>query len=224
MLFQDVQELKSLLEIAVDDDTQNKQLNFLNEYASGLIEEVLNRDFTRRARTQYYDGTGTRKLLLRSRPVYTTPTIEAFEDDSGFFGTASGAFDSTLTALTYNSDFGLQVDQDDGTSRSGILVRFSSVWSKPSYRQKGYLTPFQGHSHGNVKIVYTAGWTVDTLPAPFRLCAGVLVSRLRHLLPIGLWLTSESYEERSVSYWMPQRDMFRGLINEMLGSFRNWRW
>lgn len=223
MLFQDLRELKSLLEIDSDDSSEDKFIMFLNEYVAGLFTETLNHDFDFKARTRYYDGTGTSKLILKHRPVFTTPTIQTWVDDSGFFGEASGAFASS-TLLTYGTDYFLQVDQDDGTSRSAILVRNRATWNKPSYRQAGYLTSYLGPSNGNVKVTYTAGYTLDTLPSPFRLCAAVVVARLRHLLPMGFFLTSESYEERAVSYWLNDRSMLRGIINEMIGTYRNWKW
>lgn len=222
MLLTDIREAKAILEVPAGDTSEDRKILFLIEWASAWILELLNRPgIEKKERTEYYAGSGTDRLLLRSRPVFTTPTIQLFFDDAGYFGSEADAF-AANTAMTYGSDFALVIDQDDGTSRSGILVRINQIWEKPSRRQRGLLSPFVANAYGNIKVVYTAGYTPDTLPAPLRAACNILVAKLRNLLPLGSFLTSESYEERAVGYFIPQKRLLLAEVWPMLHSLRNY--
>lgn len=221
MIFTDLNELKGVLEINPANHREDLKLNFFAEWVTGIIEEFLNRKISKKSRTEYYDGTNTVKLLLRCRPVFTTPAIEVFYDEGGYYGSVSGSF-STTTQLTYGDNFYLKIDQDDGSSRSGILYRRNNVWPKFIGRQKGYLSPFITEAPGTIKVTYTAGYTLDTLPANFRAATTLLVARLRHLLPLGIELSHESYEERVVGYINQHKNYLFGLIKPLLLPYRNW--
>lgn len=221
----DIRELKSELEIDPSDTSEDKKLMFLIEQASKWIEEYLGRanGLFYRSRTEYYGGTNTQKLLLKARPVYIDPTIQVFVDWNGFFGSTSGAF-AANTELTYGEDFCLQIDQVDGvSSRSGILLRMRNVWERPNQRQGGYLSPFVGQNYGSIKVVYSAGYTIDELPANFRLACNLLVAKLRQVLPLGQELNSESYEDRSVGYLQPYKNSLMTLAAPLISTYRNWK-
>jgi len=223
MLFTDLREMKSVLEIDPCNTEEDKKLSFLNEWVSAWLEEWLGRPgMTYKARTEYYAGTGTQVLCLNSRPVYTTPTIQVFVDPSGYYGQPDGAFDST-TELTYGTDFCLKAERDDGLGYGGLLVRINDYWTRPTVRSAGLLSPYIGPAFGNVKVVYTAGYTVDTFPAQLRMAANILVARLRYLLPLGMELTSESYEERAIAIAAERKDYLMGLVKPMLFNSRNWK-
>lgn len=224
MLYTDLRELKTALDINPNHTAEDKKLNFFLEQASEWIGEYLGRPgFDYQSRTEYYNGTGTQQLLLRSRPVYTTPTIQVYYDSSGFYGSTSGSFNSN-NAFTYGVDFCLKIDQADGTSRSGILVRINNLWPKPSARQVGLLSPFISTGFGTIKVVYTAGYTVDTLPASFRLACNLLISKMRYVFPLGVELSAESYEDRSiaVSALGQQKNYLMSLLKPFLNNYRNW--
>lgn len=223
MQLTDLRELKEVLEIDPLNTTEDTKLLFFIEQATSWIKELLNRHgLEYKSRTEYYRGTGTQKLLLKSRPVFTTPTIQVFVDEQGYFGAASGAFGST-TAWTYGVDFTIQPDQEDGTSRSGILYAINRYWPKPSARQRGLLTPFLSPDLGSIKIIYTAGWTTDNMPAIVRQACNLLVSKMRYIFPLGMELSSESYEDRSISILGERKDYLLGGIKPMLiPYFRNW--
>lgn len=213
-----------MLEIGSTDVSQDLRLNFLIEQTSSLIEEFLDRPkLTRQSRTEYLDGSGTQKLLLTHRPVYVTPTIEVYVDESGHFGAPDDAF-AAASALTWGDDFFLALDREDNTkSRSGILVRMNAVWPKPPKRQRGWLSPFSGQGHGTIKVVYDGGLTVDDLPAMIRMAANIIIARLNHMFPIGMFTTSESYEERSISFQVLDKDKLLGdPVRGMLMAHRNW--
>lgn len=226
MLWSDLLEIKVLLGLDPGNTAQDSKLLILNTVVGEWLGEWLNRPgFDLKARTEYYDGTGTQNLLLRSRPVYTTPTVQVFADSNGNWGSTSGSFDTATTELVYGDDFALRLDPgEEGRSRSGILVRLNAYWDKPSVRQRGLLSPFIGQANGNVKVVYTAGYTVDSLPAQLRMAANLLVARLNYVWPLGVELGSESYEERSLSIITSQKSALFVLVKPMIWSFRNLRW
>ena len=225
MLFTDLRETKVLLEIDPEDTEEDILLGFLIEHASQWIEEILNRPgMEKKSRTEYYFGTGNQKLLLRSRPVFTTPTIAVSLDEGGNFGATSGAFTSADAALTYGTDFALVIDQDNGTSRSGILYRINNLWPKPSVRQRGLLSPFLGTGFGTIRVTYTAGYDVDNLPAGLRLAAGLLVQRLRYIMPLGQELTGDSFEERNISIVTSEKEKLLAIVKPLLLPYRNWKW
>lgn len=219
----DLRELKKILEIPDTDTSEDVKLNFLIEQASIWIEEYLNRPLFYRERTEFYRGTGRRKLLLRARPVYTTPPIRLFLDGGGAYGSTTDAFDPGTTEKIYGEDFALQIDQPDGTSRSGILLRLNGYWPTPGVRSQGMLSPYLGESLGTIKVIYTAGYTIDKLPAKLRLACNTLVARLRHFFPLGLELNSESYEERSISWAGERKDYLLALVKPLLHSYKNWK-
>ena len=226
MLWTDLIEIKTLLGLDPGNTAQDAKLLLLNTVASEWLGEWLNRPgFDLKSRIEYYDGTGTQKLLLRSRPVYTSPTIQVYADNQGFWGAASGSFDTSTTELTYGTDFALMLDPgEEGKSRSGILVRINGYWERPMVRQRGLLSPFVGEGFGNVKVVYTAGYVVDTLPATLRMAANLLVARLNHVWPLGVELGSESYEERSLSYVNSERSKLFALVKPLIWPYRNLKW
>ena len=225
MLYTDLNELKKVLDIDIRDTSEDIKLNFFVEYATSLISEVLNRpSLSYQERTEYYSGTGSQKLMLRYRPVYTTPTIQVYVDRTGYFGAASGAFTNSNDQLTYGQGFCLDIDQPDGTSRSAILYRINSYWTKPFVRQDGYLSPFLGNGRGNIKIIYTAGYTVNNLPPVIRAACNLIIARMRYFFPLGLDLVSESYEDRHIAIGNKYKDYFTGILKPLLWNFRNYRW
>lgn len=228
MLWTDLLELKAILEIHPLDKSEDKKLNFFNEWSSEWLEQVIGRDLTLKSRTQFYGGQGTQKILLRNRPVFPniglSDEIQVFLDESGNFGSTSGSFDPGTTELLYGDDFALDLDQDDGSSRSAILWRLGDLWPRPAVRQRGLLSPFLGPSIGNVKVVYTAGYTADTLPAQLRLACNLLVARLRYIFPLGMELGGEGYEERSINLVAERDDYILSMVKPMVLQYRNWTW
>lgn len=216
-------EAKALLDIDPNDASEDAKILILLEHASSIINEFLGTDSLElKSRTEYYSGSGTQKLKLKHRPVFTTPTIQMFIDSGGYWGSATDAFNATNTAKTYGTDFALKIDQADGTSRSGILIRLGDYWPKPQVRQVGYLSPFLGDGNGNVKVIYTAGWTIDTLPAPIRSACNLLTAKLLNVFPIGMELNSENYEERGLGIVVSEKLKLMSLVAQMLYPYKNW--
>lgn len=223
MLYEDLRELKSLFEIDPENTAEDKALLIYNQWMTSVVEEVCGRKFTYGLYTEYYKGTGSLKLVLKKRPVYVSPSPPlVYIDQGGFFGSASGAFTGQNTQLFYGSDFCMDIDQDDNTSRSGILYRIGDFWQKIPYRQEGYLFPFVGPDLGSYKIVYYGGFTVSQLPGAFRLACAELVAGIRYLFPTGLPTTAENYEDRAISLSPSQYDYLLSLARPRLSTYRNW--
>lgn len=218
-------EAKTFLEISTSDRVEDRKLNFLIEYASAWILEYLNRpDIEYKQRTEYYRGTGTKYLPLRCRPVSSPETIQIYIDSSAYYGATTGAF-GTASALTYGSDFCLQLDIEEAAkSRSGLLIRINNIWPRPSARQAGYLSPFITPDTGSIKVTYYGGYTVDTLPTNLKLAAQFLIAKLRYIFPLGLEMNSESYEDRFISFAGDKKDYILSLVKPLLISYRNWKW
>lgn len=222
MLLTDLNEIKKILEVDPLNSEEDVTLSFFIEQASEWILEYLDRrDIEKKSRTEYYSGTNTQSLRLKARPTFTTPTIQCFVDGDGNWGQTSGAF-AADSELTYGLDFVLKIDQDDGTSRSGLLIRTNDVWHRPFYRSAGLLSPFMGDANGNIKVVYTGGYTVDSLPAPIRAACNTLVGRMRYLFPLAMELSSESYEERHISLAANRKQYLMALVTPYLFSYRSW--
>lgn len=222
-LLSSLSELKKILSIDPANDAEDAALLFYLEYASAWIAELLNRPgLFLKLRTEVYSGTNTQRLLLRSRPVYTTPTIQVYYDSQAYYGAASGAWQGNNEQLNWGSDFTLQVDQEDGSSRSGILIRINNVWPKFWARQAGWLTPFVIPDIGSIKVIYLGGYTVDQLPATLRFACNQLAAKIRYLMPLGVMLSAESYEERNISIIGDRKDYLLAGVKDLILSYRNW--
>ncbi len=225
MRYGDLLETKKVLEIDPLDTQEDSKLLFFIEYASGIIEEILNRPgIEYKTRTEIYQGSGTQALLLRSRPVFTTPAITVLLDESANFGSSDGAFTAAISTLTYGVDYCLKIDQEDGSSRSGILYRIGNYWPKTPVRQRGYLSPFIGPDYGSIKVTYTGGYTPDSLPSPIRFACNLLVAKMRGLFPVGMEMSSEGFQDRSMTFAPSQRDYLMSLAKPHLLAYRNWSW
>lgn len=227
MNYSDLNELKAVLEVSPDNHAEDKKFGILIEWASRFIDDFrgVPGPPELKSRSEYYDGTGTQKLLLRQRPVFPVSPFEVVIDGSGYWGSASGSFTGdSATVLEYGRDFAVKIDQDDGSSRSGILLRINDYWPRPGARQAGLLSPFMVGGFGNIKVTYTAGFTIDSLPAGFRTACNLLVAAMRYVLPLGMPLTGESYEERNISLGAEKKDYLTGLIRPYLWTYRNWKW
>ena len=224
MLYSDLIAVKKLLDIPPNTTGEDAKLNLLLELASRWIEEILGRQSLElKSRTEYYQGTGTQRLNLNARPVWQSGITVTIDQSTGNFGFASGG-GFTADALTFGTDYTIQADQDDGSSRCGILVRIGDYWPKPYVRQRGLLSPFIGPDNGSVKVTYFGGYSVDNLPQVIRGACELLVAKLYYVFPLGMEIGSESYEERAISFGAPHKGYLLNMIKPMLIHYRNWKW
>lgn len=223
MLLTDLRELKKILEIDTNNTQEDAKLGFLIEHASKWIEELLDKgDLAAREWTQYLNGTNTQYLCLEHRPILASPTPRVWVDAEGNAGQRSGAF-ADSTELTYGTDFIIDTrESTDGTGISGMLIRIDDVWQPGFYRSRGMLSPYIGPSNGSIKVTYTAGYTVDNLPATYRMACNFIVTELRYVLPVGMKIGSDGYEGRSLGIINSQKDYLLGQIYPMIWGKRNW--
>lgn len=211
------------MDIDPGDKSEDKKLFILLDLASDWLGEAMGitGGIDKKERTEYYNGNGKALLNLKHRPVFTTPALQVSSSLSGFFGSPSGSFDSD-TLLTYGTDYCLKIDQDDGTSRCGTLIKIRGYWPTQGRRDVGLLSPYVAPGQGSVKIVYTAGWTIDTLPSMIRQACDLLVARLANIWPVGMELNSENYIDRSISAVVSEKSKLMALITPLVISRRNW--
>lgn len=242
-IFSDLREVKAILDIDPANTNEDKKLSLINEWAGDIIEEALNkRPITYKQRVEYPKTAGTRKLLLRARPVYPpnatgpdgNPTVLTVLVNAG--AQQPSDFNPATDTWTYGVDYTLDIDQEDGiSSRSGILIAlgggtgggttFGSYWPRDFVRQAGLLSSFMGEPRaGMVQVTYTAGFTVDNLPASFRVAGALLVARLAYIFPVGMELAGDAYEEKALSFVQERRGYLLSLVAPILWDFRNWYW
>jgi uncharacterized phiE125 gp8 family phage protein len=114
---------------------------------SGTINRYCGRVFLSAEYTEFYDGTGTRELILRKFPV---TSVTSLNDDVNRQWTDA-------TAKDVNSD----VILDGG---AGIL----SLWNNGGRFARG---------RQNVKIVYTAGYALAAIPYDVQMSCKLLASQ-----------------------------------------------
>lgn len=225
MLLNDIREVKPSIGIAADNSYSDKIINFYIEYASGLIEEFLGRgDLAKLSRVGFFAGNGKQEVTLPFRPLYPNAVATPFRlwhNRNGKFVDANYTDDDLLT---YGEDYSIKPDEPDGTSRSGILIRFNAVWELDIAYSSGLLSASLQGVPGSYKVEYTAGYTVDNLPPPIRAACLMLVAKIHHILPFGMEIGSESYEERSISFLAPQRGFLMSLVRPMIMTYQNRSW
>jgi hypothetical protein len=163
-----------------------------------MIKKWLGRDIERVVgRTEYLSGLNSPVVRLRETPVILTG-LSVYLDPYGYAGQGVNAFaDNTL--LTRGSDYILRVDQTDGvTSMCGLLERIGTVWPGTVRRDRGMLTGYFAEGVGNIKVVYTGGYS--SVPADIADAANKMVTRSMNVGKSGMIATSESFEDRSVSF------------------------
>lgn len=200
---------KTALKIATWDDEKDDFINLLIPQVSMFLENWIERRILQATYSEYRWGDGTINLTLNNYPVLTVGNV--YQDMNGFFGQAIDSNGNPIsfqnspstTQLVRGQDFDLKIDTSDGSGASlcGILQKMVSVWPKRYYRRGGMISPYLGDPQGNVFIqTYTAGYS--QIPADLQLAAELVIANLNRMFPT--MLTSESYEERAVSYWLPR--------------------
>lgn len=111
-------DLKSYL--GLSEETHDTLLTALIARASEAIERYCSREFAQLARTEYYDGRGVSRLVLRQRPIAASPAPVVHDDPAREFGDAS---------LIAADDIVLHADD-------GILELASGVFSDASLNVK----------------------------------------------------------------------------------------
>jgi hypothetical protein len=195
-------DLKAYLKLNPNDTSQDTLLTTLIGQVSTAIENYLGRLILQNTYTEFPRAGNHDALLLRNRPITTITSV--FLDYGGHYGDAIGAFPPS-TELIEGNDFALLRDQPDGSSLSGMLIYLNGVWPRPIVRSYGLLTPFYYDARGLIKVIYTGGYV--TVPPDIELATNMMIAGIWQMAPYGRWLTSESYEERSIGFAAPRSQL-----------------
>lgn len=230
--------LKVGLKVSLSDTSSDQLLQLCLDAAERAVRTFCKRPGLQSpaaAWTEYQDGSGTDRLVLRHYPVTALTSVN--EDVAGYYGTPAGAFAST-TGLTEGTDFVLdrKASSSSWLSDSGILFRLKS--SNP-YTLAGimpslpYGTLVSGppgprwlRSIGGIKIVYAAGYPAGAVPDDLANAVLQVAAYIKRVLPMGgLHLSSESLGGYSYSLAMTALNGLPelGSARQILSQFRDQR-
>lgn len=143
--------------------------------------------------TEYYDGSGRERQLLRRRPV--TAIARVAVDQNGYYGRPAAAFPAS-TDWVEGTDF-VSVSLDESEENPGVLLSLRSrVWA-----YEGGAWP---EGRGNILVQYTAGYT--TIPNDLRLLANLLVEATWNTHGTGLGGPLASMRLGDASYRLLMED------------------
>jgi hypothetical protein len=229
-MFGDLKTLKSQFGIQPGDTSEDTLIGLFMNQASAAIETWCDRQFSQALYTQYLLGNGLSEIDLLNRPIYPLGTtnfptpMAVYEDENGFWGSNSSSFDPTTTLLTYGTDYAMEIDQQDGSSRSGILYKINGFWTIPFTYRPGVISSFTGPGTGNIKVVYVGGYSA--VPPDIQLALFLQIAAVRNAKNYGHLLASESRGDGagSTSYSAQLRSKAGILtpeVTSLLAAYRN---
>jgi hypothetical protein len=202
--------------IAPGDTSRDLQIRSYLDGVSSLVKQQLNRDLESTVYIEYYSGNGSAFLMLNQYPV--TDVSRVCVDDAGYFGTAPVGFDASLD-LVEGVDFAL-VSGANGQGSNGFLRRIGTTWQSPPSRARGVLQDLPGIPSGNIKVEYTAGFTV--IPPAITMAVNAAVLKQIAMAAAGGAAASMSYEDASVSFLTPaDAAKLFGSIEATLANYRS---
>ncbi len=146
--------------------TTNKEDAFLDQLVpavDAVIKHSLRRDIEQQVYTEYYNGNGTRVLVLNEYPVLTSAAVSVWWDDLGYWGQAPGSFDPVASLLTQGMDYAVVLDLANSKA-APKLYRINGVWQCRYETKRGMLTSALKPGAGNIKVTYTAGYPPGGIP------------------------------------------------------------
>lgn len=187
--------------------------------------------------------------------AYATTTASKFvfglttwQDSGGAFGQGGSGIYPDTAQLFLGTDYVLQVDQPDGSSKSGLIKRMGAgtgagilSWPWPDVYGRGSLTAqrlpsWRALPWGNVKIQYAAGIgigatsppsAVNTMPSTWTawdlsLATAEVAAWAANNAPYGGegQITSESYEEYSMSLGVLGKEPALSSVRQVLSHYR----
>jgi hypothetical protein len=210
----------------IGQSAQTPALPFIIQAASALITQSCNRPFwlTSNAANpivEYLGGSGDPNLVLGYWPVQSISSI--YLDNAGFWAQTSGSFASS-TLLNQGTDYALEVDSVEGTSKSAVVLRINGIWDAVYLRDGGMLSSYGTNGQGNIKVTYQYGYT--QIPFDVQWAATLLVARML-LINAGRLLNSVHFEDFSASYdnWNITKDElgYGVLADEVEGVISKYR-
>lgn len=192
---------------------ERARLQTIIDGCSAAIIETIGRDIVQttypsapqygKGDSGFYCGNGTRYLDLRQRPVIESG-LAVYLDATGRFGNNPDGSFAASTLLTYGTDYILHLDgclpnSSTKCSYVGRLERLNGVWPERYGYIPGRLTPQRIPGVGNIKVAYTAGYTLPTVPNDIKMAVCHLVGYTRRTITQGGPIQSESWEDYSYS-------------------------
>lgn len=188
------QTLKNRLGVPAIDNSRNAEFEALAASVSNQIIRFIGFNPSPKSCTEYYDGDGSTRLLLRRKPVISVESV--YVDVTANAG-VTNAFTDTLSLLTPNVGYVLELDQ----FKTGTLLRVNNVWPQRYERRSGNLGSILYPNPGCIKVTYTAGETNPVFEeAGILECKALFAFRSNGLGAI----MSESIDSRSISLTTPQ--------------------
>lgn len=176
-------------------------LNEVNDALTLAIRQPLNSA----TYTEYYNAPTTDRIALRQWPVSSVTTVKVAQGSNG-----DPAKFTSDTLLDQYTDWILEVDQSNGTSRSGILRNVNGWWGVSYTRPVGRLASRIDPDYRAVQVVYVAGYV--QIPQSLKSAALLMTSRLFHMRKFGLIPGSASLN--GASYSLQQMGNATGLLSD----------
>lgn len=202
----------------ISDTSQDAVIDLLIAQCSARIVLWVGHILEAATLTEYYQGTGTRDLVLRNWPVNSVTSV--YEDMGGEWGQSANPF-AAATLLTAGVDFALRLDGSNGVAQSGILRKINGVWQKPNAFQPGLISAQPAETSGTIKVVYNAGYA--TIPPDLQQACLMLMACVKRILRIGAPLTSEGWEDYNYAVQQAAAEAVGGLPPDTLGVLSRYR-
>lgn len=155
------------------------------------VKSYCERDIEQGTYTEYPDGYGTPLLYLKQYPVNSITDV--WVDPNRAFGTD--------TKLVADVDYLL---------RNNKLFRITGTWPQAYAWTKGLLAGELRPSIGVIKVTYSGGYS--TVPADVKLAVHMCCAELFNKQGLARPISSESYEDRSISTVGPSPDQIYDII------------
>jgi hypothetical protein len=203
----DLLQYKILLGVPMSDVSKDVSLTQDLAFADGTIKRFLKRPYLEAtAITEYLSGNGKPELVLRHYPVQKVEGV--WVDPVGYGGQGPNPF-GPATLYRQGIDWALTVDQADGTSQAGTLLRLTGGVLGPAADStfwggygRGSLTmqmpPAWPGGMQNIKVQYTAGYLPLAVPPELKIACAELAAYFRRVKKLGgVPLQSEHLDDYS---------------------------
>lgn len=200
----DLPEYRALTSLTSADETRDKALQSILNEVNDALRKALRQPLESAEYTEYYDAPPTDRIPLKHWPVTEVETVKVAAGSNGDPSKFIAG-----TAWEQYTDWILEVDQSDGSSRSAVLRSTRGFWgvsyTRPIRKQAARVNA----DYRAVQVVYTAGY--EQIPYSLKSAAMLMTSRLWMLRRTGQVIGSASLNGASYSVQAGGAD---GLISD----------